>query len=93
MIKLNKNTKKAKNLIDNYNNAKTTRLNEIYKNASNYKWRAYYNILEDMKEDNGERLRVFNANCMQYSAGYTFTKDNKKFLKYYTKDNLYLIEI
>ncbi len=93
MKTLNNKTQKAKNLIDNYTRATTTTLYEIYTTASVYKWRAYNNILQDMEEDNGERLRVFNVNCMQYSAGYTFTKDNKKFLKYYTKDNLYLIEI
>lgn len=93
MKTLNNKTQKAKNLIDNYTRATTTTLYEIYNNASIYKWRAYNNIIQDMEKDNGERLRVFNANSMQYSAGYTFTKDGEKFLKYYTKDNLYLIKL
>jgi len=90
---MKKLTKKEINLINNYKWATTYSLNDCYKNASGYKWRAYFNILNDFKDEHGSGLKVFNANSMQFSAAYTYEKDDTTFLKYYTKENIYIIPL
>ena len=81
--------KKQINLLNNYKNAKTTSLNELYKNASSEKWHAYFKILEKAKEQNGNNIKCFNANCMFYSMAYTTQEQGKTYLNYYTAYNFY----
>lgn len=93
MIALNKNTKKAKTFLFNYQNAKFSKLHEIYKNYSDKKIRAYYDIKYDMHEQRGKNLKLMSRNSQFFCAGYSFRKKKKNFLKYFTGYNIYLIEM
>ena len=81
--------KKQITLLNNYKKANTTSLNELYKNASNNKWRAYYNILEKARQENGNDVKCFNANCNVFSMAYTTKEQGKTYLNYYTAYNFY----
>lgn len=93
MIALNKNTKKAKTFLFNYQNAKFSKLYEIYKNYSDKKIRAYYDIINDMQRKRGKNLKVMSRNSQFFCAGYSFRKNKKNYLKYFTGYNIYLIEM
>jgi len=81
--------KKQITLLNNYKRATTTNLNDLYKNASCYKWQAYYKILEKAKEQNGYNIKCFNANCDTFSMAYTTKEQDKQFLNYFTAYNYY----
>ena len=81
--------KKQINLLNNYKRATTTTLNELYKNASYYKWQAYCKILEKARQENGNNIKCFNANCNTFSMAYTTIEQGKTYLNYYTAYNFY----
>ena len=81
--------KKQINLLNNYKRATTTTLNDLYNNASTYKWQAYYNILEKARQENGNNVKCFNANSNFFSMAYTTQEQGKTYLNYYTAYNFY----
>ena len=94
-MKKTQNTKKEKNLIDNYFSAKMHSINELYKNASIYKHRAERLILDEMKVSGGFDYKVIGGNCMQFSCGYLLGNDDGIHLIYHTarrKYNILIIE-
>lgn len=93
MITLNKNTKKAQTFLFNYENSKFSKLHEIYKDYSDKKIRVYYDIVHDMTTKRGKNLKLMSHNSQFFCAGYSFRKNKKNYLKYFTGYNVYLIEM
>lgn len=93
MIILNKNTKKAQNFITNYENAKYTELNQIYKNYSTRKYNVFNQIKEAVKQRKGKGLKLISWNCQLFCCGYMIKKNKKNVLVYLTGFNQYLIEL
>lgn len=93
-MKLNKNTKKAKAMIQAYNNASYCSVEHLYKNPSYFKTRAEAYILAQMHKKNGYDYRVTGGNFSTFSCAYRFMlDDNTEFLCYETAYNTYLIEL
>ena len=96
-IIVNKNTKKAQNMIGNYN-WYTTRngfinIYEAYKNPSVYKTRSWYAIEEMCRRMNGYGLSVLGHNCMKYSAAFKAVENGVEKLFCFTADYDYEIEL
>ena len=96
-IILKNTTKKAQNIIANYD-WYTTRngfidIYEAYKNPSIYKTRSWFAIEEMCARMGGYGLSVLGHNCMKYSAAFKAVEDGKEKLFYFTADYDYEIEL
>lgn len=81
--------KKQKTLCDNYNHAKYTSINELYKKPSFYKTRAEHLILKQMLDENGTDYRVIGGNSQVFSCAYRYFDQNNWHLRYFTAYNTY----
>lgn len=94
MKTLNKNTKKAKIYIDNYNQSNKKNLRDCFKSWSDEKqniFEKYFN--KCYNEDDGLNFRITTYNQNIITFGYTVEKDNKKYLYYITPSCDYIIEL
>lgn len=97
MIIVKKNTKKAENMIANFNwytmrNGSKT-IFDAYKNPSIYKIRSWKAIEDFCARMNGYDLTVLGHNCMKYSAAFKAIENGIEKLFYFTADYDYCIEL
>lgn len=69
-------TKQQQSIIDRYNHATKTSLDECYNTCSYYKTRAEYLIKQEMLDKNGRNYRILGYNCNFFSCAYTYTNEN-----------------
>ena len=97
MTVLNKNTKKAKALIDRYHyyNGKYESYDILtfYKKPSFNKIKAWQFCKELTSKNNGNDLHICGGNPSFFSAGFMMVENDKKYLIYITRDNRYKIEL
>ena len=97
MITLNKNTKKAKTLIDSYHyyggKYESYDILTFYKKPSLNKIKAWKLCKKLASKNNGNDLHICGGNSSAFSAGFTMVKNDKKYLIYITRDNKYKIEL
>ena len=96
-IILKNTTKKAQNMIANYD-WYTTRngfidIYEAYKSPSIYKVRSWEAIKEMCYRMGGHGLSVLGHNCMKYSAAFKAEENGVEKLFYFTADYDYEIEL
>lgn len=93
-MKLNKNTKKAKSMVQAYWNAKYNTIEQLYINPSQFKKEAERAIFSKMLQCNGYDYRVIGGNSCTFSCAFRFMLDDKtEILCYKTAYNTYLIEL
>ena len=88
MTQLNKNTKKAKGFINNFERSSMTDLYELYDHPSDAKLYAEKCIKEEMQEAGGYAFTITGGNCMFFACAYRLGND----LIYHTHLNEYLIK-
>ena len=94
MATLNKNTKKAKQYINNYNKSNKTTLRDCFKSWSNEKENIFNEyIAKCYNEDGGSNFKIASYNHNVVVFGYIVEKDDKKYLYYITPSNDYIIEL
>lgn len=82
-------TKKELCMLNSYNGARMTILEEAYKRPSYTKIKIYNKILEDMMDLNGHSFKSTGANCNTFSCAFLYERDNQVRLRYYTAWNTY----
>ena len=97
MTVLNKNTKKAKTLINsqNYYNDKYESYDILtfYKRPSLNKIKAWQLCKKLASKNNGNDLHICGGNYSVFSAGFMVVENDKKYLIYITRNNQYKIEL
>ena len=97
MTVLNKNTKKAKALINSYHYYSSKHesydILTFYKKPSFNKIKAWQFCIKLASKNNGNDLHICGGNSSVFSAGFTMVENNKKYLIYITRDNQYKIEL
>ena len=97
MTVLNKNTKKAKALINNYHyysgKYESYDIFNFYKKPSFNKIKAWQFCKELTSKNNSNDLHICGGNSEFFSAGFTMIENDKKYLIYITRDNQYKIEL
>ena len=93
MKTLNNKTKKAISMINAYNYASDYNIYQAYKKPSYNKVKAWETCKKQCLENNGKNLKIIGHNSSYFSAGFTFEKDNKKYLFYITYANNFIIEL
>lgn len=91
----NKNTQKELEKISNHEYYKRrgyTWLTQVYKTASCYKWRAFYDCLDFAKKHN-TTLYIGGANCCRFTCSCDYYENGKHMLAYFTAYNTYIFEI
>lgn len=88
-MKLQINTKfnnTMKNAYRQYMASRACYLEDLYKNPSIYKYRAF-KYLEHLSIEHGGDLYLWGANCMSFSAGFVYEDGEDVCFVYFTKDN------
>ena len=97
MTKLIKqNTKLYTQLLNAYAHYNAKQIKSIfnaYNKPSIYKERVENHIKQEMADNNGFNYIIWGHNCMAFCCSYEFIKDNKHYLKIFTKDNTKILEI
>ena len=97
MTVLNKNTKKAKALINSYHyhsgKYESYDILTFYKKPSLNKIKAWHFCKELASKNNGNDLHICGGTSAFFSAGFTMVENDKKYLIYTTRDNQYKIEL
>lgn len=88
MLKLvNMNNKKYSGVYIAYCNSNMTHLRDLYKNYSWSKKIAYAYCKTLCSDYNGYDFRIIGGNCMAFSVGFKYKKDNgQEMFVYITKD-------
>ena len=90
-------TKEKQRFVDQYNwsvkHYGYRTLNDLYKNPSDYKLFAYKRIQQECEDLKGTGLTCTGGSCFAFSAAFKYTKDNKKYLRYYTSARTIDIEL
>lgn len=63
-------TQKQSDMFDRYCNSSATSLHDVYKTWSDKKEEAYKYCLRDMKEHDGQDMRITGANGFTFSCAY-----------------------
>lgn len=96
-IIIKKGTKRAENMVNNYNwyTQKNGYINiwEAYQRPSEYKCRAWRDIEAMCYRMGGYGLSVLGHNCMKYSAAFKAVEDGIEKLFYFTADYDYEIAL
>lgn len=69
-------TKQQQSIVDRYNRATKTSLDECYKTCSHYKTRAEYFIKQEMLNRNGGGYRILSHNSNFFTCAYVYTNEN-----------------
>lgn len=88
-------TEKQRGLYKKYLESPYNFLDDVYKNPSWNKKRAFWCIFDhDIEVYHAFDFRVCAANAFQFSMGCRYlTDDNKLFFRYHTRENVYEFEI
>lgn len=79
-------SKKALHAYNRYVPFKNGCLFDVYGSFSQAKQRAYDYCIKLANDLGGRGFSIMGANCMQFTVGFTFSIDNKKYFAYITKD-------
>lgn len=71
-MKLNRNTKKAQEIINRFNNSELFRLSDCYKSYSENKHRAYRVCVERFYKMGGYGFRIISFNTMSFTCGWLY---------------------
>ena len=71
-MKLNRNTKKAQDLIERFYNSEFDTLEECYNSCSSDKRNAYYVYLLKCSVMDGWRFRIISFNTMSFTCGWLY---------------------
>ena len=71
-MKLNKNTKKAQDLVERFYNSVFDTLEECYNSFSAAKRNAYYECLRKCVDMDGWRFRIISFNAMFFTCGWLY---------------------
>ena len=71
-MKLNRNTKKAQDLIERFYNSEFDTLEECYNSCSTSKRNAYYECLHKCYDMDGWRFRIISFNTMSFTCGWLY---------------------
>lgn len=82
---------KDRNRAISYLNSSFTSLFDCYKSVSQEKLRAFEDIHLSCHADKGHDLRIIHANSFQFTAGYLFELNGEEYLKYFTRNETFLI--
>lgn len=94
MIKtLRPNSKRAKRLIDLYDKSTIYSIYGAYSRPSQAKLIEFEYCEKCAYEDDGTSPRILSYNTYCFTAGYRIWREGKPFLKVYTRDNIYIIEL
>lgn len=93
MAKLNATTKKAQNLIHNYEYANASELWQVYDNYSYAKQRAFEWCKERMHELDGYGFRICTFNTFQFTCAFKFMFEGEEWLQYHTASYTYNIKL
>lgn len=92
MIIIKASTKRGQNIISRCNHKQGEFLDDVYKNYSSSKAKAYRDCRQWFSEtDNHTNFRITGTNCMSFSIAWNGTKDGEPILRYETKDNSYMV--
>lgn len=82
-------TKRQKQIIDNYNKATATSVEQVYNTCSFYKTRAEQMILQEMASNNGWGYKILGFNTCTFSCAYLMTnkEDGQIQIVYHTAQN------
>jgi len=98
MRDLNRNTKKAQELLNNYYDSDWYDISEAYGRMSNRKLDAWNDCKELMQEYNGRGLKVCTKNKCFFSAGFNYAGEDENgmehnYLIYITKTETFRIKL
>ena len=97
MTVLNKNTKKAKTLVNSYHyysgKYESYDILTFYKKPSVNKIKAWQLCQKLASKNNSNDLHICGGSSSFFSAGFTMVENDKKYLIYITRDNRYKIEL
>ena len=71
-MKLNRNTKKAQDLIERFYNSEFDTLEECYNSCSAAKRNAYYDCLHKCADMDGRRFRIISFNSQTFTCGWLY---------------------
>lgn len=71
-MKLNRNTKKAQDLIERFYNSEIDTLEACYNSCSAAKRKAYYDCLHKCVDMDGWRFRIISFNTMSFTCGWLY---------------------
>ena len=80
------NTKTLKQAYKNYMQSSNYNLNDIYKSYSYSKARAFDYCKNLCNKYSGQDLKIICGNTFTFSAGFTYSQDNKNYFVFITKD-------
>lgn len=86
-------TKKETAMVMNYVRATKRTLDECYGRYSTAKEIAYNSCRRAMEMLDGYDFKIVSYNCNFFSCAFTYEKDGKERLRYYTYANTYDFEI
>ena len=87
MLSPYKLTQKQLDMLRNYYNSSATSLHDVYKSWSDAKEQAFKYCLQDMKEHNGQDMRITGANGFTFSCAYRINREDGEYLVYHTPCN------
>ena len=89
-----KNSKKELAILDAYKKSKAFCLRDVYKSWSDEKQNAYNEVMSDCENaENSTDVKILSSCINNFTAGYYFTEDFKRFFKYYTKSNTIIFQV
>jgi hypothetical protein len=80
-------TQKQEEMFHRYCNSSATSLHDVYESWSDKKEEAYKYCLRDMKEHDGQDMRITGANGFAFSCAYRVIRDDGAYLVYHTRCN------
>lgn len=89
---VNENTKKGKQIIDRYINAKHRTIYDAYNKPSSNKINSYNKLVDKMKDLDGFTMKITGAGTDHYSLGYIIVIDNTFYLVYETACNSFIVK-
>ena len=98
-INLNKNTKRARSFIEQFNRAfwnQTFNLEDVYRNPSDYKREAYEACMQQFAEEwpHNHGARIISWNCQRFTFAYLhFKKVERNYRIQYPQDDVTLVVI
>lgn len=87
------NNEQIKNAYQRWTTSTDSTLEDVYKNCSTAKYRAYRYCVELMNKYNGYGLKILGHNCDFFSVGFMATVDGVNVFCYITHANDYFIPV
>ena len=93
-MKLNRNTKKAQDLIERFYNSEIDTLEDCYERCSAAKSKAFYECTKKFSDMDGQRFSIISFNTMSFTCGWLYIAKETGviMLNVDTYRNTYIIE-